>query len=101
MNGQSDDPFQVTCDLLPKVLALGVDNAAVERLLFRLGHIEKEMVNHCKVLEAGNIAKLEVEIFKQIQNYRDLVDTFRELLTLLRQEQGIASPPNPQASGAE
>lgn len=84
--------------LTPEALDRGMDVRAVERLVFRVNHIEEQIDLRRKILSAGNIARLEHEISMLAGIVQDLADIVREAVTLklidFRQEQGLISPPN-------
>ena len=94
-------------NLHPAQLAKGIGaQDSIDRLMFRLNFVEKCFGNKKTILEAGNIALLEIEMRDICSHVQDLIDVMRELATLtavsiFRQEQGLISPPNLPASGAE
>lgn len=100
-----DVPNQSKDNLIPAKLNLGIgDDASIKRIVFRLNYVESLCAKRKEILREGNLAQLEAEVYISHVIIQDLVDVVRELATLcavsaFRQEQGIASPPNPQASG--
>lgn len=94
------------------------EESALNRILYRLHHIDLTIQKKKTVLQEGNIAKLEVEIFAHLALEQDLIDVCRELASLtyvsiqqlrngmlgianlalansnFQQEQGSATPPN-------
>ncbi len=91
--------------LVSDALERGFDLNAVDRLIFRLGYVEQKLEERKLILKNGNIADLSVELVVLNVLTQDLLDTVRELVTLLsknfREEQGLITPPNPPASGTE
>jgi len=55
---------------------------ALNRLLFRLNHIEKAIEKKKLVLREGNIASLEREIHDHLTLMQDLLDVNRELAAM-------------------
>jgi hypothetical protein len=55
---------------------------ALNRILFRLNHIELTLAQKRATLYAGNIANLEAEVGGALVTVQDLVDTMREAVSL-------------------
>lgn len=86
-------------------LGIGHDDS-LKRIVYRLNFIEINLTARKAVLAAGNIANLAQEIFISAHLMQDLIDVVREAVTLcavsaFRQEQAVAPPPKPAATGDE
>ena len=80
----------------------GFDEEALKRFHFRMNWVEEKINERKKILSNGNIASLAQEMFVALYLVQDFLDAVREAMTLnFRQEQGLATPPNPVASGTE
>ena len=90
-------------NLRQDLIEAGLDDEAFRRIGFRLNYLNKAFEKRLETLRHGNLASWEPEFALINQNMADMNDVLTEFVSLLQvtmnqEEQGIASPPNVDAT---